>query len=171
MNVFISIIEEAYVASKTKDKNHWIYSYLKVDPQYVEINPEGNEDLKKIEEVNKKISAGGNQTEAILDNKTYDKIARKVTVENTIRDFLNTEKREAFSTEDKKKKEDESIENFKDELTNHFRNCDDLLDEIAKLIPEVKKLEKTDIFKQTVAENISDLEFKVSCISGLWKDK
>jgi len=37
MNVFISIIEEAYVSTKMKNQNHWIYSYLKVDPNYVRI--------------------------------------------------------------------------------------------------------------------------------------
>lgn len=55
MNVFISIIEEAYVSSKTRDKNHWIYSYLKVDPQFVEIHEEGNKQIEKIEQMNKKI--------------------------------------------------------------------------------------------------------------------
>ena len=31
MNVFISIIEEAYMANKMNNKNHWIYTYLKID--------------------------------------------------------------------------------------------------------------------------------------------
>jgi hypothetical protein len=37
MNVFISIIEEAYVSTKMQNQNHWIYSYLKIDPNYVHI--------------------------------------------------------------------------------------------------------------------------------------
>jgi hypothetical protein len=37
MNVFISIIEEAYVSTKMKNQNHWIYSYLKIDPNYVQL--------------------------------------------------------------------------------------------------------------------------------------
>jgi hypothetical protein len=37
MNVFISIIEEAYASSKEKNKENWIYSYLKIDPKYVSI--------------------------------------------------------------------------------------------------------------------------------------
>jgi len=35
MNVFIAIIEEAYITIKMKDKNHWIYMYLKLDSKYI----------------------------------------------------------------------------------------------------------------------------------------
>lgn len=45
MNVFISIIEEAYVSTKMKNQNHWIYSYLKIDPDYVKIK-----DLESLKE-------------------------------------------------------------------------------------------------------------------------
>jgi hypothetical protein len=48
MNVFISIIEEAYVSTKMKNQNHWIYSYLKIDPDYVQIKD--LEELKENEE-------------------------------------------------------------------------------------------------------------------------
>ena len=37
MNVFIAIIEEAYITIKMKNRNHWIYAYLKLDPKYEEI--------------------------------------------------------------------------------------------------------------------------------------
>jgi hypothetical protein len=37
MNCFISIIEEAYASSKEMNKDNWIYSYLKIDPRYVQI--------------------------------------------------------------------------------------------------------------------------------------
>lgn len=35
MNVFIAIIEEAYITIKMKDRNHWIYMYLKLDSKYI----------------------------------------------------------------------------------------------------------------------------------------
>ena len=31
MNVFIAIIEEAYITIKMTNRNHWIYAYLKLD--------------------------------------------------------------------------------------------------------------------------------------------
>lgn len=47
MNVFISIIEEAYVSSKMHNRNHWVYSYLKIDPNYVSLDEKGQEDQSK----------------------------------------------------------------------------------------------------------------------------
>ena len=41
MNVFIAIIEEAYITIKMKNKNHWIYLYLKLDPNYVAMKEGG----------------------------------------------------------------------------------------------------------------------------------
>lgn len=37
MNVFIAIIEEAYITIKMNDRNHWIYMYLKLDQNFVEL--------------------------------------------------------------------------------------------------------------------------------------
>lgn len=104
MNVFISIIEEAYVSSKTRDKNHWIYSYLKVDPQFVEINHEGNKPIKKIELMNKKIKEdkdknddedldlkenSNKEEKEDLYEKDYDRIKKKIKSRNTLKEILN----------------------------------------------------------------------------------
>ena len=62
MNVFISIINEAYISSKMLDQGHWIYSYMKNDPL---ISKDDNQDLPNIksmtskevkEELNKRIN-------------------------------------------------------------------------------------------------------------------
>ena len=62
MNVFISIINEAYISSKMLGQGHWIYSYMKNDPTFLK---DDNEDLPNIkgmtskevkEELNKRIS-------------------------------------------------------------------------------------------------------------------
>ena len=56
MNVFIAIIEEAYITIKMKDKNHWIYMYLKLDPKYVELKEDKtskNNQLSSLHEPNR----------------------------------------------------------------------------------------------------------------------
>ena len=62
MNVFISIINEAYISSKMLGQGHWIYTYMKNDPTFLK---DDNEDLPNIkaitskevkEELNKRIS-------------------------------------------------------------------------------------------------------------------
>ena len=62
MNVFISIINEAYISSKMLDQGHWIYSYMKHDPLILK---DDNQDLPNIksmtskevkEELNKRIN-------------------------------------------------------------------------------------------------------------------
>ena len=62
MNVFVSIINEAYISSKMLDQGHWIYTYMKNDPTFLK---DDNDDLPNIkamtskevkEELNKRIS-------------------------------------------------------------------------------------------------------------------
>ena len=36
-NVFVSIIEEAYVVTKLRNKTSWIYDYVKIEPKYVQM--------------------------------------------------------------------------------------------------------------------------------------
>jgi hypothetical protein len=53
MNVFIAIIEEAYITIKMKNKNHWIYMYLKLDNQYVELK-EGKKRSQQFDKIEEK---------------------------------------------------------------------------------------------------------------------
>lgn len=178
MNVFISIIEEAYVSSKTKDRSHWIYSYLKVDPQYIEIKQDGKrpDDIKKAEI---KIEDEG----TALLHKDQDKIEQKVQTENTIREILNTKQEEVF--EEKKEEREmlnmnmnlnkrESENEVLNILTKSFKSCEDLLDDIEKLIPEVKGVSKESSLEEInriLQENVIMINEKIDYIQNHWQDK
>jgi hypothetical protein len=96
MNVFISIIEEAYVSTKIKNQNHWIYSYLKIDPKYVEIKDIKGEN-EKMEEVKdnrklplkKAISIGSNYD---VQDRQQRKIVSDVKSKNILREILSDTK-------------------------------------------------------------------------------
>ena len=66
INIFVSIIEEAFVNSKLKNQNHWIYSFVKKE--------------QKKEEEGKGVTRG--------EMKMYDEMRRK----NIIRETLNENK-------------------------------------------------------------------------------
>ena len=68
INIFVSIIEEAFVNSKIKNQNHWIYSFVK-------------------KEQNKKEEEGSGVTRGEM--KMYEEMRRK----NMIRDVLNEDKK------------------------------------------------------------------------------
>ena len=93
MNVFISIIEEAYVSTKIKNQNHWIYSYLKIDPKYVEIKDiKGETEIKEENKDNKKLPI----KKAISINSSYDvkdrqqrKIVSDVKSKNILREIIS----------------------------------------------------------------------------------
>jgi len=142
MNVFISIIEEAYVSIKMKSQNHWIYSYLKLDEKYVEINNKENgngktEDknslspLKKGKEETKfskmnsmSLSPGrslANNTIDQLYDKNFERMVSKVNSKNMLREILLNNENEGnkFKGNDKREKTKEELEKI---LENYFKN-------------------------------------------------
>jgi hypothetical protein len=104
MNVFISIIEEAYVSTKIKNQNHWIYSYLKIDPRYVELK-----DIDKNDESPEKKSKPQPQSSLGLGSsfdiggKAHRKIVSDVKSKNILREVISTEKSEEFNKDDVEK--------------------------------------------------------------------
>ena len=119
MNVFISIIEEAYVSTKMKNQNHWIYTYLKVDPNYIHI--------KDLDEIENKTSTE-NRISNEVQKQSKDKLKR---VSKEERDLLSKVKsknilREVFDEENKKKVDTSGNNNEKQNvekvLENHFSN-------------------------------------------------
>ena len=121
MNVFISIIEEAYVSTKMKNQNHWIYSYLKVDPRYIQIK-----DIDDIQNKPNDNSVFSNANE--IQTKIKDKMK---TFSKEERDLLSSVKsknilREVFDFENKKKLDKNGLKNDKQNsekvLENHFAN-------------------------------------------------
>lgn len=159
MNVFISIIEEAYVSSKTKDKNHWIYSYLKVDPEYIEINAdkpkegkEGN-NLKLEKEIN------------IIEDEKKAKLIKQIEEENTMRALLNSKHENLFN--ENIHQNDEVEETIK----KTFSDCLRLMDEVEKMVKEVKKLKNESSvyeFNRMINENTQLLIEKIELIKKLW---
>jgi len=130
MNVFISIIEEAYVSIKMKSQNHWIYSYLKIDPKYVEINKEndkdnniknGNQDKKEENRFSKMNSMSKSlvNTSDQLYDKNFEKMMSKVNSKNILRDILlnnDTYSKHKIKPGEKNKEELEKI------LETYFKN-------------------------------------------------
>lgn len=103
MNVFISIIAEAYVSSKMRNRNHWIYNYLKVDPQFAQISGFEQENVVQLpeienmemieikEELNKRIIRfNKNIIRCRGLSKDLSKIDNKITQEQ-LKAYLNTQ--------------------------------------------------------------------------------
>ena len=137
MNVFISIIEEAYVSIKMKSQNHWIYSYLKLDQKYVEINNKDNGkneekngnsfDKKEENKFSRLNSLNLNQGKSFANNsdqlydKNFERMVSKVNSKNMLREILLNNENEG-----NKSKANEKGERTKEELEklleNYFKN-------------------------------------------------
>ena len=124
MNVFISIIEEAYVSIKMKSQNHWIYSYLKIDPKYVEINKDNQEnnqfkkDDPKISKLNSLNSKSLANTLDPLYDKNFERMMTKVNSKNMLRDILLNENQ----GKGKYKQGERTKEELEKILENYFKN-------------------------------------------------
>lgn len=131
MNVFISIIEEAYVSIKMKSQNHWIYSYLKIDPKYVEINKENEKETLNKTGINDKkdeqsrFSKMNSMSKSLVNtadqlyDKNFEKMMSKVNSKNMLRDILlnnDTTNRNRIRPGEKSKEELEKI------LDTYFKN-------------------------------------------------
>ena len=105
MNVFISIIEEAYVSTKIKNQNHWIYSYLKIDPRYVELKDidkgiESPEKKEKVKPQSRSTLALANSFD--IGGKEQRKIVTEVKSKNILREVISN-KPEEFNKDDVEK--------------------------------------------------------------------
>lgn len=93
MNVFISIIEEAYASTKIRNQSQWIYSYLKIDPNYVEINNLDNNNSKTMEESyspEKKHDFSRSLKKSLeLPEKEHKKIMSKVKSQNILNEIIS----------------------------------------------------------------------------------
>lgn len=141
MNVFISIIEEAYVSIKMKSQNHWIYSYLKLDQKYVEINnnkekenekedtknppsPEKKLEEKRFSRINSFNLTQGkiitNNSDQLYD-KNFERMVSKVNSKNMLREILLNNENEGsrFKANEKGERTKEELEKI---LENYFKN-------------------------------------------------
>ena len=112
INIFVSIIEEAFVNSKLKNQNHWIYSFVKKDQ-------------------NKKEEEGMGVTRGEM--KMYDEMRRK----NIIRQTLNENKDSNIQT--KNENEFEYLEDKISIRTNKKRETIKDVDIFSNVLHEAKK--------------------------------
>lgn len=190
MNIFISIIEEAYISSKTRDKNHWIYSYLKVDPQFVDIQSGENKKLDKLEDYDKKIqefedfeSKENRNTSFGKDNldlkqplfkKEYKNVKKLINKNQVIKDIMNLDKNE---NEIESKNDDEikevninDLDETKKEINERFKIIDSAFDQVSEIIIDINKSKNnsTQEFKETVNKNFSYLNEKLKEMMNSW---
>ena len=113
INIFVSIIEEAFVNSKMKNQNHWIYSFVK------------NKQKKDDEEIN--MTGDG--------LKMYEKIRTK----NIIRDVLNKDENKVNEENDENEKHDGNL--FRTTSDNSYNySVEDLSKKIIESTREIKKI-------------------------------
>ena len=145
INIFVSIIEEAFVNSKLKNQNHWIYSFVKKDQ-------------------NKKEEEGMGVTRGEM--KMYDEMRRK----NIIRQTLNENKdsnnqikneNELDYLEDKitirANKKRETIKDV-DIFSNVLQEAKKEIKNVKKEIEECKESKMKFELNQFLAKRISNLE-------------
>jgi hypothetical protein len=102
MNVFISIIEEAYVSTKMKNQNHWIYSYLKIDPKYVELKELAENSPEANIKIHGKVNDNKKQDIFAKHDKQQRKILSDVKSKNILREIIseNNDKRKTILKKD-----------------------------------------------------------------------
>jgi hypothetical protein len=145
INIFVSIIEEAFVNSKLKNQNHWIYSFVK-------------KDQNKKEEEGMRVTRG--------EMKMYDEMRRK----NIIRQTLNENKDSNIQTrneneleylEDKisirTNKKRETIKDV-DIFSNVLLEAKKEIKNVKKEIEECKESKMKFELNQFLAKRISNLE-------------
>ena len=145
INIFVSIIDEAFVNSKLKNQNHWIYSFVKKDQ-------------------NKKEEEGIRATRGEM--KMYDEMRRK----NFIRETLNKNKdsnnqiineSELINLDDKitirTKEKKETIKDI-DMFTKVLQEAKKEIRNVKKEIDECKESKMKYELNQFLAKRVSNLE-------------
>ena len=120
MNVFIAIIEEAYVSTRMQNKNNLIFTYLKLDPEYVEFKEDddfvpGNKGGRMPE---RKTTGTLLPEQLIKYDKDQKDIKKAIYSKNTLREALNINYEKILNTNPKDKAKVE-IENI---LQEHFNS-------------------------------------------------
>ena len=134
INIFVSIIEEAFVNSKLKNQNHWIYSFVK-------------KDQNKKEEEGMRVTRG--------EMKMYDEMRRK----NIIRQTLNENKDSNIQT-----RNENELEYLEDKIsirTNKKRETIKDVDIFSNVLQEAKK-ENKNVKKEIEECKESKMKFELN---------
>lgn len=79
-NIFISIIEEAYVVTKIKNKSSWIFQYVQLEPKYVDMKIQSKNTLAKTRDYFNKVATNHKRKlEKSKSLKSYDLFVNKRT--------------------------------------------------------------------------------------------
>ena len=145
INIFVSIIEEAFVNSKLKNQNHWIYSFVKKDQ-------------------NKKEEEGIRATRGEM--KMYDEMRRKNIIRETLYENKDTNSQiknesELINLDDKitirTKKKKETIKDV-DMFSNVLQEAKKEIKNVKNEIEECKESKMKYELNQFLAKRISNLE-------------
>ena len=152
INIFVSIIEEAFVNSKLKNKNHWIYSFSK-------------KEQKKNEEEGVGVTRG--------EMKMYEEMRRR----NIIRDTLNMNKERNINSKDneiktlndkvniRKNKKRETIKDI-DIFSNVLQEAKKEIRNVHKEIEDCKESKMKYELNQYLSKRISNLEKLISNVKN-----
>lgn len=145
INIFVSIIEEAFVNSKLKNQNHWIYSFVK-------------------KEQNKKEEEGMRATRGEM--KMYDEMRRKNIIRETLYENKDTNNQiknesEIITLNDqitiRTKKKKETIKDI-DLFSNVLQEAKKEIRNVKNEIEECKESKMKYELNQFLAKRISNLE-------------
>ena len=141
MNVFIAIIEEAYITIKMKNRNHWIYAYLKLDPKYDEIK-------EQTKNINKNYNTEPNNP-SLLDNVSKNKEQKKVMSElaskNILRNILSLDKMEFNDIDNSDKQYEKEKVKVESSLEKIFKKIEENVKELLKIGDDVSKLKDSEM--------------------------
>ena len=166
MNVFIAIIEEAYITIKMKNRNHWIYAYLKLDPKYEEIK-----------EQTKNITTNYNtepNNPSLLDNVSKNKEQKKVMSElaskNILRNILSLDKKEFNDIDNSDKQYEKEKVKVESSLEKIFKKIEENVKELLKIGDDVSKLKDSEMKNELMVfiyDSVNTVENKVQQIRNL----
>ena len=167
MNVFIAIIEEAYITIKMKNRNHWIYAYLKMDPKYEEIKQKSKHLTTSIHD---EVKTPSKAHDELSKSKEQKKVLSEVASKNILRRILSLDKVEIKDKdkidnayEKEKMKIDESLEKI-------FKKIEENVKELLKIGDDVSKLKDSEMKNEIMVfiyDSVNNVENKVLQIRNI----
>jgi len=167
MNVFIAIIEEAYITIKMKNRNHWIYTYLKMNDKYEEIKQKSKHLTTSIHD---EIKTPSRNHDELSKSKEQRKVLSEVASKNILRTILSLDKvdiKDNDNTDSKfekeKKKVDESLEKV-------FKKIEENVKELLKIGEDVSRLKDSEMKNEIMVfiyDSVNNVENKVVQIRNM----
>jgi len=121
MNVFIAIIEEAYISTRMKHKNSLIYTYLKLEPDFVEFKEQDDLSDQQVDpkKTSQKLTGSYFPDNHFLKyDKEQKRIKKAIYSKNTLREALSLDYEKILHKNPKEKSKGE----IEDVLKELFEN-------------------------------------------------